>query len=93
MLSAMTERFFRLVSTTKFLIEQRLQKGSCNRRELEKYLREMIKTPKDDALRKLAVILSFKELEVVGKITISRPRSVPFPMTDFNTTFTLGGKT
>ena len=37
----------------------------------------------------LAFIIAYKELEREGQIIISRPANIPFPMTDYRTTFTL----
>lgn len=37
----------------------------------------------------LAYILAYKQLEEEHKIRIMRPADVPFPMTDYNTTFAL----
>jgi hypothetical protein len=37
----------------------------------------------------LAYIIAYKQLEQEGQIKISRPPGVPFPMTDYKTTFGL----
>jgi hypothetical protein len=37
----------------------------------------------------LAFIMAYKELETDGEIKIVRPKGVPFPMTDYETTFEL----
>lgn len=35
----------------------------------------------------LAFILAYKQLEATGKIKVTRPKDVPFPMTDYTTIF------
>jgi len=37
----------------------------------------------------LAFVLAYKQLEQGQQIIISRPSDIPFPMTDYRTTFTL----
>ena len=37
----------------------------------------------------LAFILAYKKLETEGKITIQRPKDVPYPMTDYETLFSI----
>jgi len=43
-------------------------------------------------VHRLAFVVAYKRLEKEGKIEILRPQGIPFPMTDNETTFKIGGR-
>jgi hypothetical protein len=80
------------------ILDYLYNQGSCKGRELgrhvidnlawkERMYGEIVYRPvaKDG----LAFIMAYKELETDGEIKIVRPKGVPFPMTDYETTFEL----
>lgn len=72
--------------------------GACSQRELEGYVASIlniVETKKEGIRHRtkpihgLAFIIAYKELESERQIKIRRPLGVPFPMTDFETSFAL----
>lgn len=72
--------------------------GLSKRLELERYVINIlnIKERRDGTIlhrtkpiHGLAFILAYKELESMDQIEIQRPTGVPFPMTDFETLFSV----
>lgn len=92
-------KLLRLVDEAKEYILKFLQdKPSCKRSELDKYIfqRLSLKLKNDGTITHrhkpehgLAYILAYKQLESTGEIEIQRPVRVPFPMTDWETVFSL----
>ena len=90
----------RLTSSAKYWLLKYLRENSIVQRlTLEPYVLSRINiTQKRDEtmvhrtkpIHSVAFILAYKELEAQGEIEIKRG-SIPFPMTDFETTFTLKG--
>jgi hypothetical protein len=74
-------------------------KGPCKRPKLEAYIISSINLEntrngiehRTRPVHRLAFILAFKELESQAEIEIQRPLTVPFPMTDNETMFSLNG--
>lgn len=87
-----------LVSTAKYQILRLLRSGPLNDRVLMPKVISSInwhETREFDVVHETkpvhisAYILAYKQLEGERKIRITRPADVPFPMTDYKTTFAL----
>lgn len=93
----MTEYLYRLKRSARYAIIDYLKKyGACTRKVLESYVLAKMSaiTRRDGSIKhailpvhELAFILAYKELENESQIQITRPRDVPSPATDFETTF------
>jgi len=93
-----TDKLSMLVSSAEWHIVQYLKEhSSCIRKELNPYVIEAISTKtnsqgkivhKPQLIHDLAFLIAIKELEVEGLLKIDRD-TVPFPMTDFVTRFSL----
>ena len=79
-----------LVATAKESILRHLKEKPLSGKELGKSV--IHSTGGKDGptpIHTLAFILAYKELEQNGEIRIARPRDIPFPATDYETTFEL----
>jgi hypothetical protein len=65
-------------------------KDEITRHELEPYVISRM-TSRTNLICSICFIRAYKDLEAEGKIVIKRG-STPFPMTDFETVFALGGE-
>jgi hypothetical protein len=90
--------FASLVESGKYEIERLLSSGPMQDKDLRPKVLNWIniKILRDETVKHetlpvhcLAYIVAYKQLEQEGRIKISRPPGVPFPMTDYKTTFAL----
>jgi hypothetical protein len=83
------DEFQKRLDAAKTAIVQRLRKGVCSGKELEKHVLSTTKPKRRNisAIHKLAFVAAYKELELDKKIKVTRGFGVAFPMTDFETRF------